>query len=153
MLVIISSPSRRTGDLNQSSFVFSCESFYLAKLFKNAAVLIKDLIYWRVYHCQMLIKVGVQSHCLCCPEVTRRTSGEHVFFRVESLTHLIDAIHEVHRDTEGQRVMIRISKKGRKDFHSWGSGFPISILLCSFYTSLAINGIFSKFCPITQNLR
>lgn len=83
----------------------------------------------------------------CCPEV------KQVSFRVESLIYLIYPVHEVHRDTEGQRMMIRISKKGWKNFHSWGSCFAISILLRSFYTSLAINGIFSKFCSIIQNLR
>lgn len=68
-------------------------------------------------------------------------------------THLIDPIHEVHGDAEGQGMMVRVPKKGGEDFHPRGPGLPIPILLCSLNTSLAVNGIFPKFCPVMQYLR
>lgn len=68
-------------------------------------------------------------------------------------THLVDPIHEVHGYAEGQGVMVRVPKKGRKDFHPRGSGLAVSILLCPFHASLAINGIFPEFCPVMQYLR
>lgn len=120
---------------------------------KLKTILIKDLIYLHVYHCRLLTKVGKQSCFSVALRLHIGLQAKHVSFRVESLTYLIYPVHEVHRDTEGQRMMIRISKKGWKNFHSWRSCFAISILLRSFYTSLAINGIFSKLCSIIQNLR
>lgn len=52
----------------------------------------------------------------------------------------------MHGDAEGPRVMVGVSKKGGEDLHPGRSGFSVSILLCSFHTSLAVNGIFPKFC-------
>lgn len=76
-----------------------------------------------------------------------------VFTSAQMLAYLIDPIHEVHWYTEGQRMMIRVAEQGRQDFHSRGPCLPITILLGSFHTSLAINGIFAKLCPGIQNLK
>ena len=89
------------------------ESFF-TQWFQNSAVLIEDVTYLHIYgHCQLLTKVGRQSHS----SVPQRTHArfkvkQACFHQPESVTHLIDPIHEVHGDTEGQRMMIRVSKKG-----------------------------------------
>lgn len=97
MFVIISSLNRCTGGIkpNYVCFVFflhcngsetpplfgsiwicvQCESIS-EKLFQNSAVLIKDLIYLHVYHCQLLTKVGKQSRFPVALRLTRFPSGQ-----------------------------------------------------------------------------
>lgn len=42
-------------------------------------------------------------------------------------------------------MMVGVSKKGGEDLHPGRSGLSVSVLQCSFHTSLAVNGIFPKF--------
>lgn len=58
----------------------------------------------------------------------------------------------MHGNAEGPRMMVGVSKKGGEDLHPGRSGLSVSVLQCSFHTSLAVNGIFPKFRSVRQNL-
>lgn len=44
------------------------------------------------------------------------------------VAHLVGSIHEVHRDAEGEGVVVGISQQDGHDLHPGGLGFPLSSL-------------------------
>lgn len=75
----------------------------------------------------------------CSPLVPRRKAA--------AVTYLVGSVHKVHRDAEGQWVVVGISQQDGHDLHPWGLGFPLASLHSAVHWSLAVDGILAYFTP------
>lgn len=61
--------------------------------------------------------------------------------------YLVGVIKEMHWDTEGQRVVVRVPQQDRQDLHARGAGLSLPFLLAALYRPLTVDGILPNFCP------
>lgn len=67
---------------------------------------------------------------------------------LRSLLYLVGAVHEVHRDAEGQRVVVGVPQQDGHDLHAGRFGKTLSALQRPLYRALAVDSVLSHLAPV-----
>lgn len=66
---------------------------------------------------------------------------------LRSLLYLVGAVHEVHWDAEGQRVVVGVPQEDGDDLHAGRFGKALSALQRPLHRALAVDGVLPHLAP------